>query len=512
VPILREVLASLPFAVRVHGRDDIPVTGVSADSRTLTSGMIFVAVRGRRDDGHRYIPDALARGARAIVSDQDPPMASAVAWVTVPDSRAALGWLAAFFAGFPTRGCGLVGVTGTDGKTTTATLIAYLLRASGQPVGLVSTVEIWLGDERRPNDTQHTTPPAAILQGLLAEMVQRGCRWAVLETSSHALDQWRVAGCLFDVGVFTNLTPEHLDYHGDLERYRQAKARLFALLGQEPKAGITPFGLLNADDPHSAAMAAACPVTVVTYGLEQPAHYRVRRFGRSGEGMQVLLETPAGPVDLWSPLPGRFNVYNVAAAAAATLQLGVAPMVLTKALRTFTGVPGRLQPVVMGQPFQVFVDFAHTPNALGAVLAALRPRTRGRLIVVFGHPGGRDAHNRPVLGRVAASMADLLILTTDDPYDEDPEAILDQIEVGVRAAGRRPHRDFWRFPDRVEAIRAALRLAQPGDTVLIAGRGHERFTVVRGQRVPLDDVAVVEQTLRELAAESGPAGVAASES
>ena len=496
MPTLGEVLTGCPAIWQ--GRDDVFVTGVSADSRTVRPGDIFVAVRGLADDGHRYLPDALAQGARAVVSEQAAPKDAPVPWVTVPDARAILGWLAACFQGFPARRLGLIGVTGTDGKTTTAHLVTDILQAAGWRVGLVSTVEVRLGNKARPNETNHTTPPAPILQALLAEMAQRRLDRVVLEVTSHALDQQRVAGCFFDSAIFTNLTPEHLNYHGDFRRYWQAKARLFAMLGREPKSGIPCFGLFNADDPSSRLLRSVCAVEQTTYGLDQEADYRVGSFQLQGTGTTFDLQTPLGCLEIGTPLVGRFNIYNAAAASAFALRLGIPADTVRRALRDFPGVPGRFQKIDLGQQFRVLVDFAHTPNALGAVLATLCPQTAGRLILVFGHPGGRDPDNRRALARVAAARADLLVLTNDDAYDEDPGSILDHIEAEVRAAGRRPNQDYLRIDDRRAAIALALRLAQPGDTVLIAGRGHLKYQIIGRQKIPLSDVEVARQELSTL--------------
>ena len=502
MPTLREALTGL--AATVHGRDDVAVTGVSADSRTARPGDIFVAVRGLSDDGHRHVSAAVAHGARAVVSEQPPAPESAVSpgspvpWVTVPDARAALGWLAASFQGFPARRLGLSGVTGTDGKTTTTHAIAAILEAAGWPVGLISTVEVRLGDEIRPNDTNHTTPPATLLQPVLAEMVERGLRWAVLEVSSHALAQRRVAGCFFDVAVFTNLTPEHLNYHGDFARYRGAKAELFAMLGREPKEGVPSFGVFNADDPNCCALRAGCRVEQLTYAHDQEADYRLRSVENTDGGTAIGLDAPGGPVELWTPLVGRYNAYNVAAAATVGLRLGIPPAAVARGLAGFRGIAGRLQQIDEGQPFQVVVDFAHTPHALRTVLTTLRARTPGRLILVFGHPGGRDRQNRVDIARTAASMADLLILTSDDPYDEDPLGILAQLEGALREAGRHPDGDFMRIDERRAAIARAVELARPGDTILISGRGHLEYTIVRGQKSPLSDAVLAREALRRL--------------
>ena len=502
MPTLREALTGLDalddVAATLHGRDDVVVTGASADSRTVRPGDIFVAVQGLSDDGHRHISAALTQGARAIVSERPPAGESDVPWVTVSDARAALGWLAASFHGFPARQLGLIGVTGTDGKTTTAHAIAAILEAAGWPAGLISTVEVRLGDELRPNDTNHTTPPANVLQGLLAEMVERRLRWVVLEVSSHALAQRRVAGCFFDIAAFTNLTPEHLNYHGDFAHYRDAKAELFAMLGREPKDGIPTFGVLNADDPNHCALCAGCTVEQLTYAHDAEADYRLRSVEHTEGGTQIDLDTPDGPVEVWTPLVGRYNAYNVAAASVVGLRLGIPPPAVARGLAEFRGVAGRLQQIEEGQPFQVVVDFAHTPHALRTVLTTLRAKTPGRLILVFGHPGGRDRQNRVDIARTAASLADLLILTSDDPYDEDPRGILAQLDGALREAGRQPGGDFLRIDERPAAIARAVELARPGDTVLISGRGHLAYTEIRGRKFPLSDAVLAREALQRL--------------
>jgi UDP-N-acetylmuramoyl-L-alanyl-D-glutamate--2,6-diaminopimelate ligase len=496
MPTLREALCGLNVVSDVP--DHVGVVGVKPDSRAICPGDIFVAVRGVATDGNQYVTTAVENGAVAVVSEHIRPPGLLIPWVTVPDARLALGHLAAFFNGFPSRQIGLIGITGTDGKTTTTHLIASLLESAGYPVGLVSTVHARLGQEIRPNETGHSTPPSTVLQPLLAIMVERGVRWAVIEVTSHALDQMRVAGCSFDIGVFTNLTPEHLNYHGDFEHYRQTKAQLFSMLGREPKSGIPTFGVFNHDDPSCDHMRATCSVDQVTYGLDGEGEYRVTDFESGLTGTSISLHTPDGPLQMWTPLTGRFNVYNVAAACAVALRLGIPSDVVCRAVGAFNGVPGRLQKIDEGQPFEVFVDFAHTPNALASTLAALRGATFGRLMVVFGHAGGRDHETRRGLGRVAASMADVVVVTTDDPCEEDPSAIIDEIEVGMQSANHSSAREILRVEDRRGAIQTVLRMGQPGDTVVIAGRGHEDFMIVRGQKIPFNDVEVARRTLASI--------------
>jgi UDP-N-acetylmuramoyl-L-alanyl-D-glutamate--2,6-diaminopimelate ligase len=492
VPTLGEVSSIL--GTISHG-EGVVVTGVSADSRSIQPGYIFVAIRGVATDGNRFIAEALGRGASAVVSEDRRQPMYPVPWLTVPDARTALGYLAAYFQGFPSRRLGVIGVTGTDGKTTVAHLIASILESAGWPVGLISTVQFRLGDEGHPNDTDHSTPPAPMLQSLLARMVEQERRWVVMEVTSHAMAQMRLAGCDVDIGVFTNLTPEHLNYHGSVERYRQAKGSLFVMLGQTPKDGVPSFGVLNGDDENCDYFRSVCRVEKITYGLDGNHDYRVSRVDLNDTGGVLWLDSSHGRLEIRTPLPGRHNAYNVAAACAVGLRLGIPADVVGRAVSDFPGVPGRLQAIDRGQPFKVFVDFAHTPNGLTAVLSTLRCQTSGRLIVVFGHPGGRDLGNRAALGRVAATLADVVVLTDDDPYDEDPRAILDAIEAEVLAAGRRPDDNYLRVEGREVGIWTALGMARPGDTVLIAGRGHLSHTVVGGQKMPLDDVEVAERAL-----------------
>jgi UDP-N-acetylmuramyl-tripeptide synthetase len=424
-----------------------------------------------------------------------------VPWVVVGNARAAAGRIAAVVHGYPSRQVGLIGVTGTDGKTTVCHLIAHLLAGAGWPVGLLSTVEIRQGPTSRANDTHHTTPPGPVLQQILAEAVQQGVRWFVLEVSSHALAQFRVAGCLFDVGVFTNLTPEHLDFHGDFESYCAAKARLFTMLGRRPKPGVPTFAVLNADDPHHMHVSAHCSVTQVTYGEHPHADYRLE--GASA-AQRMCITHPHGTGGKFEVTPriwGDFNRWNLAAAGAVALQLGVRPSAVAAAIEDFGGVPGRLQRVLGGQPFDVFVDFAHTPNGLRSVLTAVRSLRPNRVIVLLGHPGGRDQANRPDLARAAAELADVIVLTSDDPYDEEPGAILNQLEAPLREAAAVYGREVIRVDDRREAITRALHLAKPDDAVLLAGRGHLEHMTTRGQSVPFSDRAIARD---ELLRYSGP--------
>lgn len=493
--IFRELLEAVQPLGR-GGDDAVPVSGVAYDSRQVRPGDLFVAIRGARQDGHRFVADAVLQGAVAVLVEELPGDPG-VPYGVVACGRLALAHAAAALHGYPGRQLRVVGVTGTDGKTTTTHLTAAALEAAGHRVGLISTVAVRIAGHSSHNATSHTTPQAPELHALLAEMVEAGVEYAVVEVSSHALALDRVAGIDFDVAVFTNITSEHLDFHGTLDEYRRQKARLFEMLGHGRDKGVAKAGIVNADDPSFAYLADVCPAPVVSYGLERPADVRAGDLRLEADGTRFVVSGPFGDVEIKTPLAGRFNVYNWLAAISAAHTQGAGPEAFARAAAMTPPVPGRLQKIDLGQPFAVVVDFAHTPNALARALEALRPTTRGRLIVLFGHAGGRDAHNRRCMGEVAGRGADVTILTTDDPYDEAPETIIEEIAPGLEQVGRRAGVDYHKVVDRREAIALALSLARPGDTVLLAGRGHEQHTTIRGQRVHLDDAEEARRWLAE---------------
>ena len=494
MPAFRELIAAVS-PLDVSGNTAVEVGGIAYDSRRVRPGDLFVARRGRQSDGHRHIADAVARGAVACLVE-DPAVEVGVPFAVVGSADRGLALAAAAFHGFPGRRLKLVGVTGTDGKTTTSHLTAAILEAAGFRVGVITTVAVRVAGLTWSNATSHTTPQAPELQGLLAKMLAAGVEVAVVEVSSHALALDRVAGLDFDVGVFTNLTPEHLDFHGTMEAYRDAKAGLFRSLATSLDKGVPKVGVVNADDPSGAAMAAACPGEPLTYGLAAGATLTARDLRLESAGSRFRVVGPFGEVEVATSLTGSFNVQNWLAAIGAATSLGARPEHLVRAAAEVAPPPGRLQRIDAGQPFAVVVDFAHTPNALATALRALRPLTTGRLICAFGHAGGRDAANRPTMGEVVGRLADLAVVTTDDPYDEDMAAIVAEVAVGLDRVGRREGVDYYRVVDRREGIARALELARPGDTVLIAGRGHEQITTIRGQKVHLDDVEEAEAWLR----------------
>lgn len=434
---LTGLLATLS-GVTVAGPFDFEaeITGIAYDSRAVQPGQLFVALPGAHVDGQRFIGAAIARGAAAALCQESPSSVLPVPHVLAPNARAALADLAAAFHGHPSRRLRVVGVTGTDGKSTTCYLLHTLLQATGRAAGLSSTVAFRVGDRAWRNPLGLTTPQAPDLQRLLAEMVTAGVDYAVIEASSHALVLDRLRGCYIDVGILTNITSDHLDFHGTLERYREAKALLFRCLGTCSKQGIAPLAILNRDDSSYAAMRAASAAPVLSYGLHPTADVRARDAFVSAEGIRFRATTPAGEVMVETPLLGRFHVHNLLAALTFAVAQKIPLVEAAAALATMTGVPGRMRRVDAGQPYTVVVDYAHTPDALTKVLDDLRGLTRGRLIAVFGAPGERDRTKRPVMGRIAAARCDAVILTDDEPRGEDRHAIIEEIAVGARPPGR----------------------------------------------------------------------------
>lgn len=486
--LLAELLSGMPGAA-LTGDPGTRIRGVQQDSRKVQPGDLFIAVAGSQQDGARFIPQALERGASAIVTRT--PFACPVALAVVEDTRLAVAELAAAWYGNPSRRLRVVGVTGTDGKTTTSHLLHAIFTANGDRTGLISTIQL-IGGSSEANTTNLTTPDALTVQAALADMVAQDARRAVLETSSHALDQRRVDAIDFRAGVCTNIDREHLNYHGTLAAYVAAKGRLFELVAASGAGTI----IRNAGDAASAGLPHPAGVRDWAFGFGE-ADVRGTHIKSTSEGTRFRLETPVGATPIETRLIGRFNVANWLAAAAVAVAEGVPLEAISEAARVTRPVAGRLETVAAGQPFRIVVDFAHTPQALAAALAALRPITPGRLIVVFGHAGERDPENRPRMGAAAAEGADRIIVTMDDPYSEDPNEIAGAVEAGILAHPRRT--PFQREIDRRAAMRLAFQEARPGDTVLVAGRGHETIIEWGSRRIEFHDATVS----RELAAELG---------
>ncbi len=500
---LHGLLAAVPWRFDAPAANP-PIARITDDSRLVEPGTLFVAVRGVHVDGHTFIPQALERGAVAIVGEVERERLSLPAdfpYVRVSDAREALGWLHAAWYGFPSRRMVVIGITGTDGKTTTTNLTCTILRAAGRKTGMISTVKAQIGDRSYETGLHTTTPTAGEVQHFLAEMVAAGTTHAVLEVTSHGLAQHRVAGVDFDVAAITNLTREHLDYHGTLEAYREAKARLFhGLRPSFRKGGQPKIAVLNADDPLSYPFLCEIPADwQVSYGIERPRVDVVAEDVELGEaGVRFHLRSPWGKTEIRSPLVGRYNVSNILAAAAVTLALGLSPEQVAEGVAQLRGVPGRMERIDEGQPFTAIVDFAHTPNALRQALRTARAMIAplARVIVVFGSAGERDPGKRGAMGQVAARYADLTVITAEDPRSESLEAILDAIAAGLIAEGKREGMDFWRVPDRGRAIRKAVGLARPGDLVIVCGKGHEQSMAFNGVEYPWDDREAMRLALR----------------
>jgi UDP-N-acetylmuramoyl-L-alanyl-D-glutamate--2,6-diaminopimelate ligase len=477
------VPGSRPAVVGVDpGR--VVVDRVAPRASDAGPGAVFVCVRGVSVDGHRFAPEAAERGASVIVTERILPID--VVQLVVPDGRVAIALIAAALAGYPADAVRVIGVTGTNGKTTSAYLLQAVLGAGPATAGLISTVEVVVGGVAEP--ATHTTPDPVLLQGLLGRMRDAGDWACAMEVSSHALDQRRVAGMPFAAALFTNLSQEHLDYHPDMEAYFLAKRSLFA---RPPGDGPNPPGAANVDDPYGRRL--VDELGLVGYGLDAGADVRPRDYRQTASGTWADVVTPRGPVELTSRLRGDFNLLNLLGVVAVSELLEIPHDQTQRAIAGVPGVPGRLEPVEAGQDFQVLVDYAHTPDALANVLRTVRGLVgAGRVIVVFGCGGDRDRGKRPLMGYIAAHLADVAIVTSDNPRSEDPDTIIEEIVADV--GDGREHLSIE--PDRRAAIAAAIAAAGSGDVVLIAGKGHERGQEIAGRTLPFDDRDVARELLR----------------
>ena len=493
---------------RPAGIGALVVRGLSEDSRTVRPGSLFVAVPGFHVDGHSHVAGAEAAGAVAAIVEHPVPGVS-IPQLVVTSSRVALAGAAAWWAGDPSRHLGVIGVTGTDGKTTTSFLAVAALEAAGLSTGLIGTVETKVGDERERHEAHVTTPGAPELQATLAAMREAGNVAAVLETTSHALALERVAGVAYDAAIFTNLTHEHLDLHGTFERYREAKLRLFSALEAGPANPAKTIAgrawpktaVVNRDDPAAPAFEAAARAAgamVVAYGTSSSATVRATAVEEDAHQLRVRFEAPSGPGSLALRLAGRFNVHNALAVVALGEALGLDAAAVRAGLEGVRGVPGRMERIDAGQPFGVIVDYAHSPASLQGVLDLLAPAAAmrgGSLIAVFGSGGERDTAKRGAMGRIAGERCRVVIATDEDPRGEDPEVILEAIVRGAEAAGRRRGEDVLAIADRRQAIAAALERARPGDVVLLAGKGHEPTILYADHALPWDEAGVALETL-----------------
>ncbi|MDE2989765.1 MAG: UDP-N-acetylmuramoyl-L-alanyl-D-glutamate--2,6-diaminopimelate ligase [Chloroflexota bacterium] len=469
------------------------VASVHFDSRQVGPGACFVARRGLRDDGHDYVAAAIAAGAVAVVAERPVEVPSSVGLALVPNGRRALAALARRLWGDPDLALGTVGVTGTDGKTTTSHLIGAMLQTQGLSAGAMTTVGTWLAGEWLPAAGRLTTPEPPVIGRQLRELVDAGADWAVLEVASHALELERVDGFSFDRAVITNVTHEHLDLHGSIEGYRRAKRRLLDLLDATAVTDRGRAAILNADDPVVAGFARHTRSDVITFGQKPTADVQSEWIELDDGRRQVRLHSPWGRWTVPTNLIGPWNAANIAAAASCVGSICGRLDDAMAALPQLAPVPGRMQVIDCGQPFRVIVDFAHTPAALEACLRALRPQTPGRLIAVFGSAGDQDRSKRPLLGRVAAELADWVLVADEDPRSEDPQAIAEAVVAGAREV--RPNAWIDIVLDRRAAIHAAIAEAGPGDTVLLAGKGHETTIAYADRTIAWDEAAVTRAAL-----------------
>ena len=491
---VRDVLRSVGALVPVEARSaldapglDTPCSGVVYDSRSVSAGSVFVALQGLRADGVTFVPQAIAAGASAVVAAAGVPPVAGAPWLPVGDPRLALALLAAEFNGHPSRSMRVVGVTGTNGKTTTAYLVRAILEAAGIKCGLMGTVSYCIGD--REIEASRTTPEAPEVQGFLREMLDEACAACVMEVSSHALALRRVDGLEFAAGIFTNLTRDHLDFHGNMESYFTAKRRLFEMLPRSAPA------VVNLDDPRGASLVEV-PGTPVTYAIGKPADVTPGPLSYSLQGLDFDVRTPQGVVHVKSSLVGKPNVYNILAAAGVTAAMGIPLDAIERGLARLKGVPGRFE--VVSKPkddITVIVDYAHTDDALRNLLETARPMATRRLITVFGAGGNRDRTKRPLMGMVAARLSDVVVITSDNPRGEDPAQIIEEVMRGAEPEARQSSARIATVIDRGQAIRTAVADASAGDVVLIAGKGHEKYQVIGAITHAFDDVAVARDAL-----------------
>ena len=477
---------------------DPEVTGLCYDSRRLRPGDCFVAIPGTHTDGHRFVETALRDGAVAAVVQRR----AGTAWpqVVVPDTRQALALMASTLYGHPSREMVVIGVTGTDGKTTTTTMIHQMLASAGRRAGSMSTVDIRLGDVVDANDSRQTTLEALEIQQQLARMRDGGLHYAIIETSSHGLALQRVIGVDYDVAVFTNIAHEHLDFHKTIEAYREAKAQLIDLTAGSARKGIEKTSVLNRDDPSYAYLVKRPIARQITYGVQLDADLKANRVEATADGLRIEASTPVGPLTLRLKLSGRWNAANALAAGAAGVAVGLTLDEIRLGLESYRGVSGRMERVDLGQPFAVIIDYAHTPQSLEKVLRELRPITRGKLIAVFGSAGDRDREKRPWMGEIAARLTDYAVFTNEDPREEDAMTILSEIAAGAEEVGWTEGEQYARIEDRRQGIAHAVRKAGPGDTILLAGKGHERSILIGRGKEPWDERAAAEAAIRGLPA------------
>ena len=506
---LSGLFVDVPFEV-LSSVGEVRITAIISDSRRVVPGCLFVALRGSSYDGHRYITEAVQKGAAAVVG-MDADVFPGVPYIQVRDTRIVLPHIAAAYYGHPGRRLTMIGVTGTDGKTTTTNLIFQILQAAGLKTGMISTVNAVIGGQVLDTGFHVTTPEPIDVQRYLAMMVEDRLTHAVLETTSHGWAQHRVDGCEFDVAVVTNITHEHLDEHGSLENYRRAKARLFHSLTETQKKswGNPRTAILNREDSSYGFLKDICDslpdVRILEYGMSSDAWASARQVKYDRKGTSFTLVYGGEEILVSARLVGAYNISNILAAYSATVgALGVSPEAARKGIASMEGIPGRMEAIDMGQDFLVYVDFAHTPNALRRTLETAREMTEGKVIVTFGAAGLRDRQKRRMMAECAVGLADQAVFTAEDPRSESLEAILEEMAHGAELKGGVEGKSFWRVPDRGDAIRKVVSLAQPGDIVLACGKGHEQSMCFGTVEYAWDDRVAIRAALAEYLGIPGP--------
>jgi len=479
---LSELIKSID-TIKTIGNVDIDITGICYDSRKIKLGNIFIAVPGYVNDGSFFIPRAVKDGAAAAVFEKDSKESYNATRILVKDARIAMAELSNKFYDYPSRKIKFIGVTGTNGKTTTTFIIESILSRAGNKVGLIGTVGAHIA-KKLINPTL-TTPESADLQRILADMVGKGCRHVVAEVSSHSIALERIKGCEFDVAVYTNITHDHLDFHKNMENYLKTKLRLFEDLGSYSKKSV--WAVINRDDNYADIFIKNSNSRTVTYGLKSNSDFFPKNLKSDISSMNFQISNGLHKFKVKTKLIGVYNVYNILAAASACSVLGVSEKNIIDGIEEMETVPGRLERIVCGQKFNVFVDFAHSPDGLEQLLDTLRKLTKKRLILLFGCTGNRDRLKRPLMGEIAAYKSNFAIITTDDPHSEDPETIIDEVEVGVKRGGWKIGKNYLKITDRKDAIKKVLDIAGAGDCVVLAGRGHETYQDFNGKKVEIDD-------------------------
>ncbi|MGZ3629079.1 MAG: UDP-N-acetylmuramoyl-L-alanyl-D-glutamate--2,6-diaminopimelate ligase [Ktedonobacteraceae bacterium] len=476
------------------------ITSLAYDSRLVKPGGLFVAVPGTHTDGRRYLADAAQRGAVIALGPHIYATDLPLPYIEVDDVHIALANLACAFYGYPATQLCTIGITGTDGKTTTCNLISALLDTAKKSNGLMTTANFKLHGKEWENTTRQSTLEALEIQEMLRGMVETDVKYAVIEATSHGLELQRVRGCAFDIGVVTNITHEHLDFHGTIENYRRAKARLFEMLdpSRDKGLGIQPAAILNRDDVSYEILKPFCNVPVLDYGMNKSATIRAVDIQLDATRTRFRAILPNTEINIETQLVGQFNVNNCLAAIATAYVVGVNPADIARGLAGVSGVTGRMERIDVGQPFTVIVDYAHTPDSLEKVLKILQPLTVGKLLLVFGSAGERDIQKRPIMGQIAAQLTDFFVITDEDPREEDREQILHEIAIGAESAGKHEGSDFLCVADRTQAIAIAFQHARAGDTVLLAGKGHEQSIIIGREKIPWDDRQVAREQLQAL--------------